>query len=40
MAEPPHPLKQVDVWYQIGHALELKKDVSRRLYRRVALWKG
>lgn len=28
LADPPAPLKQVDVWYQIGHALELKRDVS------------
>ena len=28
LADPPAPLKKQDVWYQIGHALELKKDVS------------
>jgi hypothetical protein len=29
LGHPPHPLTEVDIWFQIGHVYEQQKDVSR-----------
>jgi tetratricopeptide (TPR) repeat protein len=28
LSHPPHPLTEVDIWFQIGHVYEQQKDVS------------
>lgn len=29
VADPPRPLSEEDIWFQIGHVHEQQKDVSR-----------
>ena len=29
LRNPPHPLSQMDIWFQIGHVFEQQKEVRR-----------